>query len=429
MTSPKILVIDDEKTVQDAIQRALKGQGYDLLFASNGKDGLKLLKQKQPSLVFLDLKMPVMDGVEFMKAIKLTHDSPYHVVIITGHGDEEDIAQCYKLGANSFLRKPLSMTEIDCLTKRCLWQKEIEAELAAQRNNLASLVDQKTKKISEQLDFQQRLIDAIPTPIYFKNPKHEIIGTNTAFRSFFDITEKKVTGKTFATFMAAAIAKSEKIKDDKMLKSGRSQHYQTKIASAKNSLCDVIFNKAVFKDQNGQTAGIIGAIVDVSDLENTYAKLKEKSAALSHANMSLRILIKQLSDAQTEDRKANMPNLKELVMPNSDQLESILDSPTERAYLENIMLNLNRVTSPFAKELSQLKCGLSPKEIQVADLIRIGLSNKESAIQMNVTKSTVEFHRDNLRKKLGLKHEKKNLRAYLMSLEAKYQKSLLRRSK
>nr|MBF0223597.1 hypothetical protein [Desulfobulbaceae bacterium] len=138
--------------------------------------------------------------------------------------------------------------------------------------------------------------------------------------------------------------------------------------------------------------------------------------------MSLRILIKQLSDAQTEERKGNMPNLKELVMPNSDQLEGILDSPTERAYLENIMLNLNRVTSPFAKELSQLKCGLSPKEIQVADLIRIGLSNKESAIQMNVTKSTVEFHRDNLRKKLGLKHKKKNLRAYLMAMEARHQK-------
>ena len=99
----------------------------------------------------------------------------------------------------------------------------------------------------------------------------------------------------------------------------------------------------------------------------------------------------------------------------------MLDSPTERGYLENIMLNLNRVTSNFSKQLALMNLGLSPKEIQVADLIRIGLSNKESAIQMNVTKSTIEFHRDNLRKKLGLKHEKKNLRAYILALDAKMQ--------
>ena len=64
----------------------------------------------------------------------------------------------------------------------------------------------------------------------------------------------------------------------------------------------------------------------------------------------------------------------------------------------------------------------SPLRPPPADLIRIGLSNKESAIQMNVTKSTIEFHRDNLRKKLGLKHEKKNLRAYILALDAKLMK-------
>lgn len=422
MTSPKILIIDDEKTVQNAIKKALTGENYELLFASNGKDGLKLLKQKNPALIFLDLKMPVMTGVEFLEEIKLTHSSPYHVVVITGHGEENDISKCYKLGAIGFLRKPLSMTEITSLARRCIWQKEIELDIANHRENLETLVKEKTKKITDQLEFQQRLIDSIPTPIYVKDVDQKVICTNSSFRSFFNTTEKKIANKTFANFLSAATAKSEKIKDERMLKSGRSQGYQTKITSGSGKICDVVFTKAVFKGQNDKIEGIIGTIFDVSDIENAHAKLNEKSNSLKHANMSLRILIKQLSDAQTEERKGNMPNLKELVMPNSDQLEGILDSPSERAYLENIMLNLNRVTSPFAKELSQLKCGLSPKEIQVADLIRIGLSNKESAIQMNVTKSTVEFHRDNLRKKLGLKHKKKNLRAYLMAMEAKHQK-------
>jgi DNA-binding CsgD family transcriptional regulator len=160
----------------------------------------------------------------------------------------------------------------------------------------------------------------------------------------------------------------------------------------------------------------------MSEREEAMRKLSEKTNALNQANMSLRILIKQLSDAQ-EETAGHFPNLKELILPSKDQLNNILSSPTERAYIDNIMLNLNRVTSNFAKKLSLMDLGLSPKEIQVADLIRIGLSNKESAIQMNVTKSTIEFHRDNLRKKLNLKHEKKNLRAYLMALDASMNKN------
>ncbi len=302
MTIPKVLIIDDEKTVRDAIKKALKNEKYEILNAENGEEGLALLKTEKPSVVFLDLKMPEMDGITFLKKAKIQHDDPYHIVVITAHGADKDIKKCYKLGTTSFLRKPFSMTEICCIAERCIKSKNIEIELASYRENLESLVKEKTKKIQEQMK-----------------------------------------------------------------------------------------------------------------------KIKEKSKSLNSANMSLRILIKQLSDAQNEERVGNIPNLKELVLPGKEQLEAILSSSTERSYIENIMLNLNRVTSTFSKKLSQKNYGLSPKEIQVADLIRIGLSNKESAIQMNVTKSTVEFHRDNLRNKLGLKHKKKNLRSFILALDASMQ--------
>ncbi len=422
MEIPKILIIDDEKTIQTALQKALKNEGYALTFADNGKEGLKLLKKEKPNLVFLDLRMPEMDGIEFLKQIKLTHDTPYTVVVITGHGEDKDIDACYKLGITNFLRKPLSMTEVCCLAKRCIEAKKIEIELAAHRNNLQALVAEQTATISKQLQFQQTLIDSIPTPIYFKDPELKLIGANTAFCQWFGVKKNKIVGKGFEAVLPETAAKKDRQKDEQLLKKNKTQEYQGKFNNKDGTKTDVVFNKAIFKDAKGETAGIIGAMFDVTEREQAMHKLAEKSEALRHANMSLRILIKQLSDAQSEDRVNNMPNLKELVMPSSEQLEAILDSPSERGYLENIMLNLNRVTSNFSKQLAQMNLGLSPKEIQVADLIRIGLSNKESAIQMNVTKSTIEFHRDNLRKKLGLKHEKKNLRAYILALDASMQK-------
>lgn len=423
MAIPKILIIDDEKAIQSAMQKALKNEGYALCFANNGKEGIKLLEQESPTVVFLDLRMPEMDGITFLKHAKLTYDAPYTVVVITGHGDDKDINECYKLGVTNFLRKPLSMVEVCCLAKRCIEVKQIELELANHRNNLQSLVDQQTTTIKQQLQFQQTLIDSLPVPIYFKDTDLKLIGANTAFCQWFGIKKNKVAGRRFDELVSAASAKKDTQKDDQLINKHKSQEYQVKLEGKEGTRNDVVFHKAVFKDEDGAVGGIIGAMIDVTERERTSRKLAEKSEALKHANMSLRILIKQLSDAQSEDRTTNMPNLKELVMPSSDQLEAILDSPTERGYLENIMLNLNRVTSNFSKQLAQMNLGLSPKEIQVADLIRIGLSNKESAIQMNVTKSTIEFHRDNLRKKLGLKHEKKNLRAYILALDASMQKN------
>ena len=130
MAGPKILIIDDEPAVQQAMKKALKGEGYKLFFAEDGKQGVKLIKQKTPDLIFLDLRMPVMDGVELLEKINVKHDDPYQVVVITGHGEDQDIDKCYTLGVTNFFRKPLSMTEITCLAKRCIKMKTIIINLA-----------------------------------------------------------------------------------------------------------------------------------------------------------------------------------------------------------------------------------------------------------------------------------------------------------
>jgi len=418
MAKSKILIIDDEKAVKDAIKKALKGEGYQFVLADNGKDGVEMIKKEKPDLVFLDLKMPVLDGLGVLKKIKIAHDDPYAVVVITAHAEDDDIEECYTLGVTNFLRKTLNLTEVRAVASRCLDAKKIEAELRAYREDLESVVYEQTREIKEQLDFQQTMMNSIPAPIYIKDLNGDFIGCNNAFAQAVGIHKDDVVGKTYVDFFNKTLAKRDSDKDRALLKSGLPQVYHGKLPFADGGRKDVSFYKAVFKGKDGKTAGIIGTIFDVSDREKAIKKGGEKAEALKQANMSLRILIKQLSDAQEEDRGAGVPGLKELILPNKEQLEAILSSPTERAYIDNIMLNLNRVTSNFAKKLSQKRLGLSPKEIQVADLIRIGLNNKEAALQMNVTKSTIEFHRDNLRRKLGLKHEKRNLRAFLMALDA-----------
>jgi DNA-binding NtrC family response regulator len=136
MAVPKILIIDDEPALQKAMQKILKYENYDIAFANNGLEGLAHLERDKPDLIFLDLRMPGLDGFGFLEKIHIKHYDPYHVVVITGHGDDNEVQRSYELGVNFFLRKPLSLIEVRCLAKRCLEMKVNERELQEHRNSL-----------------------------------------------------------------------------------------------------------------------------------------------------------------------------------------------------------------------------------------------------------------------------------------------------
>lgn len=128
VAAPKILVIDDEIALQQAIRLALKNEGYQLFFADNGQQGMELFQEHRPELVFLDLRMPVMDGYQFLETINITPDALFTVIAITGHGVDREIERCYKMGVDFFLKKPLSMVEICCIARRCIEVKRLKAE-------------------------------------------------------------------------------------------------------------------------------------------------------------------------------------------------------------------------------------------------------------------------------------------------------------
>ena len=108
MLNNKILVIDDEETIIETIRQVLKGRCYEIISATNGKDGLVEYEKEQPILVILDLMMPVMNGVEFLENLKIRYHDICSVMVLTGRGDEEE-KKCFDLGAFSFIKKPFDI--------------------------------------------------------------------------------------------------------------------------------------------------------------------------------------------------------------------------------------------------------------------------------------------------------------------------------
>ena len=103
------------------------------------------------------------------------------------------------------------------------------------------------------------------------------------------------------------------------------------------------------------------------------------------------------------------------IEPYIEKLQQSKLKKRQKAYLEIIQTNLNDIISPFARNFSSIYYRLTPQEIQIANLVKQGKTNKEIAAIMSLSLKTIEFHRTNIRKKLGLKTRKANLRTYLIA--------------
>ena len=107
----KILIIDDERSIRRALREILEFEEYDVFEAENGREGLDLLKVNQYDLVFCDIKMPLLDGMEVLEAVKKTeNDTPF--IMISGHGTIETAVEAIRKGAFDFIEKPLDLNRI-----------------------------------------------------------------------------------------------------------------------------------------------------------------------------------------------------------------------------------------------------------------------------------------------------------------------------
>jgi diguanylate cyclase (GGDEF)-like protein len=105
MLKPRILVVDDEETLRNLLQEVMQEEGLDVETAVNGKDALEKFKQRQHNIIFTDLKMPGVSGIELLKAVK-AEDPDTEVIIITSHGSLATAVEAVRLGAYEYLIKP-----------------------------------------------------------------------------------------------------------------------------------------------------------------------------------------------------------------------------------------------------------------------------------------------------------------------------------
>jgi two-component system, NtrC family, nitrogen regulation response regulator NtrX len=131
---PKVLIVDDEEAIRSSMKMMFEYEGYDCVLAAGGEAGLKIAEREKPDLIFLDIKMPQLDGLDVLKQLKAVDGSP-PVVILSGHGTVRTAVEATKLGAFDFIEKPPETDRILLVARNALAQRRLERKVSGFRES------------------------------------------------------------------------------------------------------------------------------------------------------------------------------------------------------------------------------------------------------------------------------------------------------
>jgi PAS domain S-box-containing protein len=329
---------------------------------------------------------------------------------------------------------------------------EARRELAERKRAEAILRDSEVRYRS--------LLESSPDPVVVYDMQGMATYVNPAFEQTFGRTREELLGKPI-DFVPEESWPETRAAIESMLRGEKIHLFETRRLTQDGRLLDVQLSSTLIYDPSGKPIGNIVTLRDISALKRAERELKKyhdhleelvakRTAALARSNVkleqeveerkrveqalrkrevelqgqsqhleevntALKVLLKQREDDKKEVADNVLANVKEFVNPYLERLKNSRLTTQQQTLLGILASNLNNIISPFIGRLSAQYAGLTPMEIRVANLVKEGRTNKEIAEILCLSKNTILFHRFNLRRKLGLKNRKANLRSYLLT--------------
>ncbi|MCF8039979.1 MAG: response regulator [Desulfohalobiaceae bacterium] len=190
----KILLVEDEESIVRVLARTLKYDGYDVVTAGDGQEGLEVFEREQPDIVLTDIKMPVMDGLELLKKIK-ERNPETEVIIITGHGDMDSSIEALQHDASDFINKPVVDEALSIALKRAEGKIEIRNKLKEYTTNLEEKISEATREIRRKSSFQSKLIKSSNDGIVATDERLRIVTFNPEAERIFKMPREEVVSK------------------------------------------------------------------------------------------------------------------------------------------------------------------------------------------------------------------------------------------
>lgn len=309
----RILIVDDDLSSLRLLTEILTERGYVVHPTSCGEMALRFVESSLPELILLDIKMPGLNGFEVCRRLKADDRTlGIPVIFITGLGDLADKVKGFQAGGVDYLTKPLQLEEVLVRVQTHLTLHALRNELSRQNSQLQQEISERRRAaeaVRQQLNFQQTMMDTIPSPIFYKDRQGRYLGCNAAFESYIGRPRAEVIGRTVYDIAPKELADLYHEADQALFQTPGVQRYEAQVRYADGSFHEVFFTKGTFTDLEGNVAGLVGVMLDITERRRVEQELEryhdhledlvaERTAELARANDQLTTEIEERRRAE-----------------------------------------------------------------------------------------------------------------------------------
>ncbi|MCP3888982.1 MAG: helix-turn-helix transcriptional regulator [Desulfobulbaceae bacterium] len=290
-----------------------------------------------------------------------------------------------------------------------------EGPFLKEERALLDAIAERVGRIIERIDSKKTLleyknaIEGSKDFIVTVDSEYRYLFANRAYIDLRNLKNEEVVGKTIEEVVGKGLfEKTIKNNLDKCFAKNEIVLDQTSIEFPNHGARDLEIRYEPVK--------INGRLKSVSIIARDTTELHRKNRHLAEVNIALKVLLEQKNADRAMLGENMIMNIKEMITPYVEKLKTSGLRQRQKTFIEIIESNLTDIISPFVGKLSSKYYSLTPMEIKIATLVKGGRTNKGIAELLNLSTNTILTHRYHLRKKLGLKNKKINLRSHLLSL-------------
>ncbi|MCP4626046.1 MAG: PAS domain S-box protein, partial [bacterium] len=204
--------------------------------------------------------------------------------------------------------------------------------------------------------------------------------------------------------------------------------FETYLIRQKDKIFPVEITVTILRSPSGEPRGTISICRDITrrriaekELQSSHALLElevaKRTRELKDANTALRVMLQQGQNERAGVEEQVFENVNKTILPYIEILKNSRLDDRQADCVSVLEANLDEIVSGFSGKVSTARLNLTPIELKVANLVKLGKTTKEIADTLGMAARTVETHRNNIRDKAGLKNKKTSLRSFLLTLE------------